>query len=868
MNLKKVFTLKRILLTFAILILLLCIACVSVLLIRHHNKLERFNKAKQAYLDEKYEDAKPLLRECLKDQYNDEEVNVMLAKIAESEEEWPQAVWHWQRASKLNPFKIEYSDNYITALQMTRDFNLVAEALELRKTQNTITQDQYLLLAFCQYMQGKQLEAKETLENVTDEATKQKELATLLNFLLSDDEHTTEQQLDFLKKFHDSSDKFIAFETLLGSAIRYARLDDLANGKACMEKASQVYPILGKPIQAEYLFRFGIISEAMTLLEEITQRYVTNEMGQMLGECYTMTGQATKLADLRQKFLSGSNARITTGLYLEALHAYLTNDETLLTQNLAKWQDNFNSAIATLVKLYAMTCADNLEETVKYLSQILRYELNDNTVQKTIEALGDNTPNTLYFNIHGFAYNIGLRYVQKLVEKSQDARAAEVAIILQQYETPKLLPGLRGHNKLLAQLAVAYKLSHDTLTQADIDNVMQNFPGDPLILNYISRYYLSHGDFGKSIDLAKSNLEKLRALREKQASEGKDASWDMTPFVVQLLGALEANYRNSRDEVSKLEAAGKKDEANKMRETLKKQLEETTQTARALLAEKNEIADNILYVDFCFRNRLGDELTGYDDSIKDDDSNNTKAIKHFARAQAAILPAVETTNEPQMTEEEFKKLTEEQQKKIVDELNKKRSAEEARTRVAVTEQLDKIATADSAILFKVALLYAAVQEYEKANATYQKIIDQSGARDVILMNMSENFFALDQKEKALEYAQKALDLSPNNGVVKETYALRLIDIGGDDNLKKAFEILDSVVMSKTATQRGFVMWYNMMQEKLAKALESKDWREIKMLGNNILTMVPQDERATEAIKQADVLLKEEAEKDAEKEEEK
>ena len=305
-----------------------------------------------------------------------------------------------------------------------------------------------------------------------------------------------------------------------------------------------------------------------------------------------------------------------------------------------------------------------------------------------------------------------------------------------------------------------------------------------------------------------------------------------------------------------------------MRETLKKQLEETTQTARALLAEKNEIADNILYVDFCFRNRLGDELTGYADSIKDDDSNNTKAIKHFARAQAAILPAVEATNGPQMTEEEFKKLTEEQQKKFVDELNKKRSAEEARTRVAVTEQLDKIATADSAILFKVALLYAAVQEYEKANATYQKIIDQSGARDVILMNMSENFFALDQKEKALEYAQKALDLSPNNGVVKETYALRLIDIGGDDNLKKAFEILDSVVMSKTATQRGFVMWYNMMQEKLAKALESKDWQEIKMLGNNILTMVPQDERATEAIKQADVLLKEEAEKDAEKEEEK
>ena len=116
---KKFFTLKRILLSLAILILLACIACVSVLLIRHHKKLDRFNKAKQAYLDEKYEDAKQMLRDCLKDQYNDEEVNVMLAKIAESEGEWPQAVWHWQRASKLNPFKTEYSDNFINCLKIS-----------------------------------------------------------------------------------------------------------------------------------------------------------------------------------------------------------------------------------------------------------------------------------------------------------------------------------------------------------------------------------------------------------------------------------------------------------------------------------------------------------------------------------------------------------------------------------------------------------------------------------------------------------------------------------------------------------------------------------------------------------------------------
>ncbi len=864
MNLKKFFTLKRILLSFAVLILIACIACVSVLLIRHHKKLERFNRAKQAYLDEKYEDAKPLLRECLNDQYNDEEVNVMLAKIAENEGEWPQAVWHWQRASRLNPFKTEYSDNHINALKMSRDFNLAAETLEIRRTQNTITQEQYLLLAFCQYMLGKQAEAKETLENVTDEAAKQKELAVILNYLLSDSEHTIEQDLEFLKPFQDSTDKFIAFEAALASAIRYARQNDLENGKKCMEKAAEIFPLLGKPLQAEYLYRFGIISEAMVIFEECMQRYTSNEMGQMLGECYTITGQPAKLAELHKKFLSGSNTRIITGLYLEALYAYLTNDETLLTQNIAKWQDNFNTAIATLVKLYAATCADNLEETLKYLSLILRYQQRSPSDGKGMEALGGNSPNTLYFNIHGFAYNIGLRYVTKLVEKKQDAKAAEIALILQQYETPKLLPGLRGPNRILAQLAVGHKLVHDTLTQSDIDDVMQKFPGDPFLVNYISRYYLAHGDFSKSIELAKSNLEKLRALREKQASEGKEASWDMTPFVVQLLGALESDYRNTRNEANKLEADGKKDEAKQLRDKLQKQMEDTKQAAKALLMEKDEIADNILYIDFCFRNRLVNDLKEYAASIKEDDTDNTKALKYFASAQAAILPEEETTSATQkLTEEEFKKLPEEQQKKLAEEEVKKREAEEARARAAVTEQLDKISTADSAVLFKVALLYAAVQEYEKANATYQKILDKSGAQDIVLLNMSENFFALNQNEKALEYAQKALNMSPDNNVVKETYALRLVNVGGEENLQKAFDILDTIVMGKSATQRGVVTWYNLMQDKLAKAIESKDWHEIKTAANNLLLIFPQDQRATEALKQADALLKEEAEKDNE-----
>ena len=110
-------------------------------------------------------------------------------------------------------------------------------------------------------------------------------------------------------------------------------------------------------------------------------------------------------------------------------------------------------------------------------------------------------------------------------------------------------------------------------------------------------------------------------------------------------------------------------------------------------------------------------------------------------------------------------------------------------------------------------------------------------------------------------------MTPNSNVVKETYAIRLVGMGGEENLKKAFDILDAVVTTGAATQRGLVTWYNLMQDKLAKVLESKDWNEIKTVANNILLFAPQDARATEALKQAEALLKEEVEKDAEAEKE-
>ena len=882
MNLKTAFTLKRILLALAIVILLLCIACVSVLLIKHHKKLDRFNKAKQAYLDEKYEDAKPLLRECLKDQYNDEEVNVMLAKIAENEEEWPVAVWYWQRSTKLNPFKPEYFDSYINALKMTRDFRVISEALELKASQNDLSQELYLLLAFCQYALEGRSKAEETFEKVTDEDVKKTELGEILSFIMTtessraDNTQKAEQTVNFLKKFHDSSDRFIAFETLYTSALQYARLHDLENGRKCMEKAAQVSPQLGRPLLGFYLYQQGFISDAMVIFEEYAKTNTPNEIGVTLGECYVMTQQPEKLAELRKQFTSGNNNRITTGLYLEALHAFMVQDATAVTQDVAKWQDSFSSTISTLVKLYAATCSDNVEEVKKHLLSILRLDqntgitrLNRAKAEQKDKNANDNTT-TLYFNSRNFAFNIGFRYVVDLVNKNQTVKAAEIAVVLKQFGPRQTLPNQPNPDRLLTELEIGYKLQNGTLTQDDIKEVLAKYPDNPLILNYISKYYDANGQYEKAIQIAQANLNRLHEEQKKQVAEGNQPK-DLTPFAVNLLASLELNYAKLREDAAQLQKEGKVNEAKELRAKVKTQLEETRKAAKNLLTEQDTLASNILYIDFCFRNRLRDDLKEYAADIKTDDSDNTKALKYFARAQEAIMPDPEDETaaaEPKQAEDNKKQLTEDEQKKLLEAEREKVAAEFAKNQADVAKNLDNIVTAHPAILYKVALLYAAYQHYEKANATYQKIIDQGQpATDIICLNMSENYSAVNNREKALEYAQKAMDISPNKSLPKEVYAIRLYENGSEEEIQKAYDTLDALVMAKTATERGFSVWYALQQNKIAKIIETKDWGKIRTEANHLLSVLPKDARALEALKQADALMNEEMDKEKEEKKE-
>ena len=865
----------------AIVILLLCIACVSVLLIKHHKKLDRFNKAKQAYLDEKYEDAKPLLRECLKDQYNDEEVNVMLAQIAEKEEEWPLAVWYWQRSSKLNPFKPEYFENYLNALKMTRDFRVITEALELKASQNDLTQEQYLLLAFSQYSQEGLAKAQETLEKVTDEEVKKTELGEILNFIVAldasraDNKQKAEQTLNFLKKFHDSSDRFIAFETLYISALQYARIRDLENGRKCMERAAQVSPLLGRPLLAFYLYQQGFISDAMEIFEEYAKSNTPNEVGVTLGECYVMTQQPEKLAELRKQFTSGNNNRITTGLYLEALHAFMVQDTQAVTKDVAKWQDSFTSTISTLVKLYAATCDDNVEETKKHLLYILSLAPNTGITritqkeaeQQQAQKTNENNTTTLFFNSRNYAFNIGFRYVVDLVTKNQTMKAAEVAVVLKQFGPRPTLPNQPNPDRLLTELEIGYKLQNGTLTKEDVSNVLAKYPDNPLILNYVARFYESIGEFEKATQIAQANLNRLHEDQKKQVAEGNKPK-DLTPFAVNLLGSLEMNYVKLREDAAKLQQEGKTAEAKEMRGKVQKQLDETRKAAKALLSEQDTIASNIIYIDFCFRNRLRDDLKEYAATIKDDESDDMKALKYFARAQEAIMPDPEdeTAAAPAQAENNKKELTEDEQKKLLEAEREKRAAEFAKNKADVAKHLDNIVTAHPSILYKVALLYAAYQHYEKANATYQKIIDlRQQATDIIYLNMSENYSAINNKEKALEYAQKAIDLSPNKSLPKEVYAIRLFENDNEQDRQKAYDTLDALIMAKTATERGLSAWYILQQEKLSKAIETKDWGKIRTEANHLLSVLPKDERALEALKQADELMKEEIDKDKENE---
>ena len=336
-KIKSYFTIKRILLAAALVIALACLACIGLLAARHQGKLKRFHDAVQAFDNGDYESAKSLFANCLRDQYNSEEVNKRLALIAEHEKNWPLATAYWQNTLSLNPFKSdEYMPRRIFTLKMSRAFSTIVNLLTLAEAKEQATPDRLLLLAYAYLKTGHKDSARETFAKVTDAQALQSPLGQIIAFKLDNKKHTIQEALKFFQKFQDDKDPFIAFEALYENAHLYAIVKDIQNGKDCMARAVALNPTIGKPLQCDYLYAMGAVSEAIPVLEECTAvKAPPLFLAALLGECYTITSQPAKLKDLAAKCKTGNRERIITGYYLDALHAYLVNDDKTLIENIA-----------------------------------------------------------------------------------------------------------------------------------------------------------------------------------------------------------------------------------------------------------------------------------------------------------------------------------------------------------------------------------------------------------------------------------------------------------------------------------------------------------------------------------------------------
>lgn len=754
MKLKSFFTLKHILLILAVLILLLCLVSVGVLLIKHQHKLTRFNDAMTAYNNGDYESAKSKFEKCLWDQYNNEVVNEKLALISEHENDWGKAIYYWERAMSLNPFKKEYTDAYFKALRMTRNFFAICRHLENKQGKNPLSEDESFMLAYSYLQLGNLDKAKEIVAAIEKPATGNP-LAEILEFLLAIDRNTTVAQgLEFMKKYHDNEDPFVALEALYESANYHARANDLENGRKCMERAIEINPFAGKPLMADYLYTLGRISEAEPILEECMETSPTNFLASLLGECYAITNKPDKLKELMERFKTGNQERVITGYYLEALHSFITQNDQRLIECIEKCDEVFMSPYAMLIKLYAATRANDTKRAVTLLRQILG--------------------SYRYRSHHKGAVNIGMDYIRSLVTAKKQVEAVEIAEILYNRNQPDLV---------LTRLIIGSKVANNTLIQSELDFAQKTFPNDPFILSYAAQYYMRKGNFQAALQASQANI-----------NANKEAQIDVTPV------------RNQQ--VHSLEALGKLDDAKK--------------AAMDMLAnDKENVGANILYLDFCARHQLADELKAYASNLGTPASDDFKALQCIALATADMIAG---------------------------------KAQEA------PAQLDKITNAIPALLFQAARLYELTQKFDKANETYQKILDKGNGTVLVYAFMSDNFARLQQNDKSMEFAKKACELYPDNVLAQETYAARLAETEQPEQKEEAFRILDGLILDKKSmTRRGLIVWRILIGERTNKILNEEKWDEGLAELKRMQLIFPQDEKVKKAIEQVEQNIKEERE---------
>ena len=448
---------------------------------RSHGRAASLAAAEKAFAEGRYEKAKSDLKWLLAKDANSERAILLLADIAAREGDAPAEARYRGRAMKLDESAPGRREAYIAARAKARDWGAIGSLLQADPERSA---DGEALLAYADLMTGNRSEAAARWDRFKagHPGTDGSELVRFIAARFTGAKAGIEAFAKAIEPFTAAEDGTVRLEALITYGETLAATGDHEGARRTLLEAARLGNYAATPIFARELLVSGAVKEGLDMNSLYLKQFPNPALAAEQAEWLAITGDTNRIAELKTLFRRDNYRTLVLKNYIDAMLAYIAEDNAALLATLPSTRADFRSPWARMMSVRAYIL-----------------EGGDDAPARVAEECRALALAAKFFNCHGRAYAEAARYMYGEFKRGRSVEALAKLI----EELAKCDRGLVW--KLARQLAL-----EDMNTEAiALYESINDF--EPEVLVNLSELYAATGEKEKAMRAARSALTKSPA---------------------------------------------------------------------------------------------------------------------------------------------------------------------------------------------------------------------------------------------------------------------------------------------------------------------------------------------------------------------
>ncbi len=472
---------------FLAVVLLLTGGAMVYFLLQSRDRVVTMQNALEAVARGDDAEAIELLKAALDKDAGNETATVKLAELLEKKGDWSQSSFYWLKAAKLNTLKAEYLQKSFDNLLKARNFRKLTVVLQGRYPQVEEMSDEVRLLhIYSLLMSNQQRKGIELWQKFTE--AKPECVNLPLGHLIQVTHFSGNQSFEWahqeLTKLRHDPQNPISQEALIAIANLNRMRRQFADEEENLKTLVAENHFIGTPLLGEFYANHLLYPEAIDLIEPYLKEYPDGRLALILGEMLTLTNQPNRLSSLAAdwKNLPGKD-NLKISYYLDILQAFLRKDFEQMAKLHIPIAGQFQTPLAAFI---ALLCDMQTNETARMTRDLRRFAAY-----------------APFFDLRERAHFLVVLYLQDRLKAGPPNE--ELAQLAEELLAAHLIDEENYTARIVATIA---KLKNNTLTENDVDQILEDFAEDPTCLEVAATFHYMR----KNYDLAWQYLETLKKL--------------------------------------------------------------------------------------------------------------------------------------------------------------------------------------------------------------------------------------------------------------------------------------------------------------------------------------------------------------------